>query len=152
MVRQMTATKQDNFTHVLDESLRILVVDDDPIQREFANVYLSTPTVEVVTAVSAGHARQRMRNKTFDIILVDHEMPEISGTEFVRALRADKKYADLPIIMVTSHEDIATIDNAYQAGATSFAVKPVNWRLLSYQIKYVLRAQKSLRERSAHAA
>jgi signal transduction histidine kinase len=45
----------------------------------------------------------------------------------------------MPVIMVTGREDIASIDQAFEAGATSFAVKPINWRLLSHQIKYVLR-------------
>jgi CheY-like chemotaxis protein len=147
----MTAAHSEKHSYVLDEPVRILVVDDDPIQREFSSVYLSSPHAEVMTAVSAEHAFQRLRNKTFDILLVDYEMPGMNGVEFVEALRADDRYADLPVIMVTSHEDIATIDAAYRAGATSFATKPVNWRLLNYHIRYVFRAQKVLKERIAHA-
>ena len=74
-------------------------------------------------------------------------MPGMNGLDLIRTIRNDPRLADLPIIMVTSHEDISTIDKAYKAGATSFATKPVNWRLLSYQIKYVLRAQAAFRSR-----
>jgi DNA-binding response OmpR family regulator len=44
------------------------------------------------------------------------------------------------VIVVTGREDASAIDRAFDAGATSFLVKPINWRLLSYQIRYVMRA------------
>lgn len=128
------------FAFVLDRPARLLVVDDDPIQREFASVYLAAPEVEVISAPSANHGLIRLRNESFDIVLVDYEMPGMNGIEFIAQVRADPNLRHLPVVMVTSHEDMLTIDAAYQAGATSFATKPVNWRLLSYQIKYVLRA------------
>ncbi|MGE3244970.1 MAG: PleD family two-component system response regulator [Beijerinckiaceae bacterium] len=127
------------FNHVLNTNLRILVVDDDPIQREFASVYISTPTAEVVTAPSGKEGFQALKREAFDIVLVDFDMPGMNGLEFIESLRSDSRLASLPVIMVTGHEDIATIDAAFRAGATSFVTKPVNWRLLSYQIKYVLR-------------
>src|SRR5262249_11032993 len=49
----------------------------------------------------------------------------------------------LPVIMLTGHDDIASIDRAYQLGAHAFATKPVNWRLLSYQIRYVARTTRT---------
>jgi DNA-binding response OmpR family regulator len=45
----------------------------------------------------------------------------------------------MPVMMLTGHEDIASVDRAYGLGANSFVTKPVNWRLLSYHIRYVLR-------------
>ena len=129
-----------SYTYVLDAPARLLVVDDDPIQREFTSVYLATPTAEVALASSGEQALACLRNEKFNIALIDYEMPGMNGVELLKAIRADWQLADLPVIMVTSHEDIATIDAAYRAGATSFSTKPVNWRLLSYQIRYVLRA------------
>jgi FixJ family two-component response regulator len=55
-------------------------------------------------------------------------------------LRADPRYNGLPVIVVTGREDIEAVDRAFQAGATSFVVKPLNWRLLSHQIRYVHRS------------
>lgn len=139
------------YTHVLDEPVRILVVDDDPIQREFASVYLSTPVAEIITVASAEHGLLRLRNEKFDLMIIDYEMPGMNGIELVVSIRSDPQFLRLPVIMVTSHEDIATIDAAYRAGATSFITKPVNWRLLSYQIKYVLRANALLHGAASHA-
>jgi CheY-like chemotaxis protein len=132
------------FTFVLNEAIRILVVDDDPILREFATVYLGTPAASVETAPNAEKGLQLLAAGTFDLALVDLEMPGMGGLEMIRRIRADAGLRRLPVIVVTGHEDMISIDRAFQAGATSFVTKPVNWRLLSYQIRYVLRAQNSL--------
>ena len=126
------------FSYVLDSDLRILVVDDDHIQREFSCVYLSAPNVEVVAAASGKEALTLLRDSKFDVALIDFDMPGINGVELIESIRANPVLAGLPIIMVTGYEDILTIDSAFHAGATSFVTKPVNWRLLSYQIKFVL--------------
>src|SRR5690606_30341484 len=54
-----------------------------------------------------------------------------------------ERFERLPVIIVTGREDVAAIDKAFLAGATSFVVKPINWRLLSYQIRYVHRSAKA---------
>lgn len=128
------------FFFVLSEPARMLVVDDDPIQLEFACVYLATPTAAVETSLSAEAGLAKLEEAGFDIALIDLEMPGMGGLEMIRRIRADAKLKDLPVIVVTGHEDMVSIDAAFRAGATSFVTKPVNWRLLSYQVRYVLRA------------
>jgi len=146
----VSSSSNVGYTHILDEPVRILVVDDDPIQREFAAVYLSTPVAEIIAVASAEHGLLRARNEKFDLVIADYEMPGMNGIDLVKAIRADAQLARLPVIMVTSHEDIGTIDAAYRAGATSFITKPVNWRLLSYQIRYVLRASALMHGAPSH--
>jgi CheY-like chemotaxis protein len=144
-----SAAKRDRtFTYVLDDDARILVTDDDPILREFARVHLTTPTASVEVAESAEEALACLNKGQFDIALVDLEMPGIGGLEMIKRLRADPLHCDLPIVVVTGRDDMSSIDLAYEAGATSFVTKPVNWRLMSYQLRYVLRAQRSYRARS----
>ena len=72
-------------------------------------------------------------------------MPGMNGIDLVRSLRADTRFADLPVVMVTGREDMVSIDAAYEAGATSFVTKPVNWRVLSYHLRFVLRAEQARR-------
>ena len=142
-------TGQDRaFTYVLDDEARILVTDDDPILREFARVHLTTPSASVEVAESGEDGLARLDNGQFDIALIDLEMPGMGGLEMIKRLRADPRHCDLPIVVVTGRDDISSIDLAYEAGATSFVTKPVNWRLMSYQLRYVLRAQRSYRTRA----
>ncbi len=133
-----------SHAYVLNETLRILVVDDDPIQREFAKVYLSTPTVDVETACNGAEGLARLEDENFDIALVDIDMPVMNGFELVEAVRDRPSLHELPIIVITGREDIESIDRAFALGATSFVCKAVNWRLLSYQIKFVLRAGRAV--------
>ena len=131
-----------NFTFVLGGDVRILVMDDDPIQCEFARVYLSTPTASVETAENGEEGLRLLRAGKFDLAVVDLDMPVMNGFQTIRAIRNDPDLRTLPIVIVTGREDVESIDRAYDEGATSFVTKPVNWRLLSYQLRYVLRAQR----------
>ena len=128
-----------SFFYVLNESVRILLADDDPIMREFASVYLSSPKADVVTVLHGGAAIDALKKGAFDILLLDLEMPEMNGFEVLDRLRSDPATTFLPVIVITGLEDFVSIDRAYALGATSFVIKPVNWRLLAYQVKYVLR-------------
>lgn len=130
------------WTFVLDEPTRILVVDDDPILSEFASVHLATPYTSIDTACDGVAARAKLGQAPYDILLLDIEMPELDGLSLLNEIRSDEKLRHLPVIMLTGHEDIASIDRAYHLGASSFVTKPVNWRQLSYQIRYVLRTSR----------
>jgi CheY-like chemotaxis protein len=127
------------FFYVLRESIRILYVDDDPILREFAVVNLATERASVDTAADGRAALAAISAAPPDLVLLDLEMPEMDGFQVLEALRADPKFRDLPVIVVTGREDVEAVDRAFAVGATSFVVKPLNWRLLSHQLRYVHR-------------
>src|SRR4030081_386243 len=127
------------WSYVLDDDSRILFADDDPILVEFAKVHLSTPNTVVESAKDGLEAWHRLCTESFDLVLIDIVMPGLDGFSLVERIRADEKLRHLPLVMVTGHEDVVSIDRAFAAGATSFVTKPVNWRLLSHQLRYVLR-------------
>jgi two-component system, sensor histidine kinase and response regulator len=136
--------KNDNgrWFFVLDERARILFVDDDLILAEFAKVHLATPVAEVESDANGQAAWERLCGESFDLVLVDIEMPVLDGFGLLERIRADARFEHLPVIMLTGREDIASIDRAYRLGATSFVTKPVNWRQLSYNLRYVLRTSR----------
>ena len=72
------------------------------------------------------------------MLLLDVEMPGLNGFEVCRRVRAQKRAA-LPIVMVTGLDDRRAIDQAFEAGATDFISKPVNWSLLPHRLTYILR-------------
>jgi diguanylate cyclase len=73
------------------------------------------------------------------IVLLDVDMPGMDGFEVCRRLRAQSRLASVPIVMVTGHEDSEAIRRAFEAGATDFIPKPVNWALLPRRLEYILR-------------
>lgn len=134
------------------DAMRILVVDDDPVYRETARMFLSMFGRQVVLAECGSAGLERARQGAFDVMIVDLEMPDMSGLEVIAATRAMPQHRDLPIIMVTSRDDAPAIDRAYELGASSFIVKPVNWTLLDHAIRFVRRAAlNEVTARRAHA-
>jgi diguanylate cyclase (GGDEF)-like protein len=73
------------------------------------------------------------------IVLLDVEMPGLDGYAVCRRLRGDPRFTTTPIVMVTGHEDPTAIGLAFEAGATDFIAKPVNWALLPRRLEYILR-------------
>ncbi len=131
------------FFYVLDEKTSILFVDDDPILQEFAQVNLSSPDVTVDVASDGAEALERLAHGDYELVLLDLEMPVLNGFDTLAAVRADPRLQDLAVIVQTGREDVEAIDRAFRLGATSFVTKPLNWRLLTYQIRYVLRASRT---------
>lgn len=135
------------FFYVLEDAARILFVDDDPILREFAQVNLTSPNASVDVASNGAEALERLI-EGYDVILLDLEMPVLDGFDTLAAIRANPRTRDLAVIVQTGREDVEAIDRAFRLGATSFVTKPLNWRLLSYQMLYVLRASRAERKLS----
>jgi len=125
-------------------TVRVLVADDDRLLRDIASATLEGAgfTVEAVAsgdAVVAACAREMP-----DIVLLDVEMPEGDGYQACANLRALPGGFDVPVVMVTGLDDPLSINLAYDAGATDFVVKPINWALLVHRIRYVLRGARTI--------
>jgi signal transduction histidine kinase len=95
-------------------------------------------------------AWERLQAGSFDLALLDIDMPHFNGFELLKMIRRAESLSRLPVVMVTGREDVKSIDTAFRLGATSFVTKPVNWRQLSYQLQYVLRMSRM--EQAARAA
>jgi diguanylate cyclase (GGDEF)-like protein len=73
------------------------------------------------------------------VVLLDVDMPGMTGVDVCRRLRREPRFDSVPIVMVTGQEDAGAIRLAFEAGATDFIRKPVNWTLLPYRLEYILR-------------
>jgi two-component system, sensor histidine kinase len=131
----------DHF--VKTDFARVLVVDDDPILREFAISHLTSPSMEVCVAEDGLIAMEALRKSDFDVALVDLDMPNLNGFELMEAMARDPRLIGVPVVVITGRDDMEAIDLAFAAGATSFVVKPINWRLITHQLAYVLRNSRS---------
>lgn len=142
-VHELNGRNMSQFFYVLDKTARLLFVDDDPILREFAQVNLASPSACIETAAHGAEALERLSAADYDLVLLDLEMPVLNGFDTLAAIRANPRTAGMPVIVQTGREDVEAIDKAFRLGATSFVIKPLHWRLLTYQIMYVLRASEA---------
>ena len=125
-------------------SARILIADDDAMLREIATAMLESAGHSVRTACSGDTAVAACAVEMPDIALLDVEMPDGDGYQACANIRTLPGGADVPIVMVTGLDDPHSIDRAFQAGATDFVIKPINWALLTHRIGYVLRGARTL--------
>jgi PAS domain S-box-containing protein len=131
---------------------KILIADDDATTRAILSTALQSAGFEVGEAVDGPDTLAKFRERPYDLVMLDVDMPGLTGYEVCAALRAD--VGDLlPIVVVTGMDDVQSIDAAYRAGATDFIAKPVNWTLVGHRARYLLRSyQATLDLRAAEAS
>jgi len=122
---------------------RILVADDDALLREIATAMLENAGFEAEAVASGAAAVAACTARMPDLVLLDVEMPDGNGYQACSGIRALANGREVPIVMVTGFDDAASINLAYDAGATDFVVKPLNWPLLAHRIRYVLRGARA---------
>ena len=121
----------------------ILVVDDDADARLMMRAALRKAGFEVRLAGGGEEAQAQFRAAPCDMVMLDVEMPDISGHELCAILR-EQAGPLLPIVMVTGSDDVQSVERAYQQGATDFIAKPVNWAQLGHRVRYLLRGHQAL--------
>jgi len=125
-------------------SVRVLVADDDGLLRDIAAATLEGAGFIVETVPSGDAALAACARHMPDIVLLDVEMPGGDGYQACSNIRTLPGGFDVPIVMVTGLDDPTSINLAYDAGATDFVVKPINWALLVHRIRYVLRGARTI--------
>ena len=105
----------------------ILIVDDSRIMRNIVKNTFSELKIpcQFIEAENGKKAYQTLETNKIDLILLDWNMPEMDGMEFLRKVRNMPDYKDLPIIMVTSESAKYNVVEALQNGATDYIVKPI---------------------------
>jgi len=130
---------------VTDRRFTVLVVDDDPGARLVMRAALLKAGFEVRLAEGGLDALRQFRAAPSDLVMLDVDMPDLGGHEVCSVLRAEAG-ALLPIVMVTGMDDVASVEAAYQHGATDFIAKPVNWALIGHRVRYLFRSRQAMQD------
>ena len=125
-----------------EQQTSILVVDDDPGVGMMARAGLVPHGYRVHSVTTGEAALQHIADAPPDLILLDVILPGISGFDVCQRLRRLPAGNQIPVVVVTSLDDSTSIEQAYEAGATAFVTKPINWPMLRHQLQYVLRASR----------
>ena len=132
----------------------ILVADDDPTMRLLISETLAGEFGPIVEAEDGKIAVDRLGEGSFRLAVVDLHMPVLDGFGVIASARASAETRHLPIIVVTSRDDVVAIERAFALGATSFICKPLNWNIFRHQVRFVLetaRIADEARGMQAHA-
>ena len=105
--------------------MRVLIIDDSRAMRTILSHMLRQLGFDVSEATNGREALARLGElDRVDLALVDWNMPELNGIEFVRKVRADSRYNDLLLMMVTTETEVQQVAAALQAGANEYVMKP----------------------------
>lgn len=125
--------------------MKILVVDDSPFYLSMVSKYLGeiSGVSEVFLSSNPHEVIDIIGTKNIDILIMDVIMPGISGFDLLKALRSDKRYDDIPIIMFTSLNDLESYKKCYELGATDFIGKPINIIEFNARLKVAIQSKRS---------
>ena len=119
----------------------ILVVDDEHDIVTLIGKVLKKSGYEVITANDGLECIKKVETESPDLILLDNVMPNMDGPTALAKLKASKKTADIPVIMVTALADQEHIVNAQKGGAVEYIVKPFDYPVLLEKIARVLKSK-----------
>jgi len=127
---------------VFERSPRILVADDDWLNRDLLATYLKASGCEVIAAADGESALEAIRDQPPDLALVDVQMPRMDGLELCRTLKNAPATRFVPVIVVTALDSEAEELRAIEAGADDFITKPYKSIILLTRVRSLLRIKK----------
>jgi two-component system phosphate regulon response regulator PhoB len=127
----------DPFTQ--GPNARVLVVDDDRDIRDVVGAMLDAVGLAVDSVPSAEEALERMRAQAFDLVVLDWNLPGITGIELCRLLRRDPSLTTMPVLFLTAHASSRDVVEAFASGADDYVVKPFRAPELGARIFGLLR-------------
>ncbi|BBP44832.1 two-component system response regulator [Thiosulfatimonas sediminis] len=135
-----------------DSPSKVLIIEDDSVTRMMLAKVLTHSGYEIIQATNGREGLGAYMQHNPNVVLMDVMMPVMDGFAATRAIREYEQKRAVPILMLTALDDIHSIDDAFDAGATDFITKPINWGIFAQRIKYALRtAQIEDRLRSRQA-
>lgn len=130
---------------------RVLVADDDPQMQLAIKTCLGRKDFDVTVVNNGASALELLERESFDLVVTDQQMPQMSGTELLSAMQ--KKELDTPVIMITAYGTITQAVEAMQNGAADFITKPFSAMDLERIVERVLLPEaKASRQRSPRQA
>jgi two-component system chemotaxis response regulator CheY len=117
----------------------IMVVDDSRIMRNIVKNTFSELKIpcQFIEAGNGRDALMLLQNQKVHLVLLDWNMPQLSGLDFLKQVRTMEQYKDLPIIMVTSESAKYNVIEALKNGATDYIIKPVNEKTFSDKLSKI---------------
>ncbi len=118
-----------------EDDVRALIVDDSRATRTIIKRMLTDVGFEVVEATDGVDALRRLKEiGQADVLLVDWNMPEMNGYDLVCAIRGDRRYDKVPLMMVTSETEMGQMAKALAAGANEYVMKPFTKEVITEKL------------------
>jgi light-regulated signal transduction histidine kinase (bacteriophytochrome) len=117
---------------------KFLVVDDSELSREMLCRILERQGHTCVTAANGSEAFERLNTETFDLLLLDLMMPDMSGIEVLQNVRSNPSLQDMAVVMLSAFDEVADIGRCFEMGAEDYLLKPFDRVVLNARLQAVL--------------
>ena len=121
-------------------SRSVLIVDDSEFVRNYHSAILRDASFQVITAGDGMEALERLFTNHCDLVLTDINMQRMDGYEFIRRVRAEKQFQQLPIIIISTENQPKDRKKGFEAGANLYIVKPCSPEVMLETLKMVMTA------------
>jgi len=119
-------------------SIKVLIVDDFAASRKVLVITLEQLGFDNIEEVSYGNsALVRLKSGLFDLVIMDMDMPKMSGLELLKQIRYDPNLKQIPVLMVTENGMQENIVAAFKAGLNAYVVKPVDVKVFAEKMKNI---------------
>lgn len=133
-------------------ALRLLLVEDTPLNLELETIVLQRANFEVTPVSTGEDALEALAREDFDVVALDIRLPGLDGIEVVRRIRKNPLTADLPVVAITALAMPGDRELALEAGCNAYVTKPARARELADAITGVVRARHEATSESPQAA
>jgi diguanylate cyclase (GGDEF)-like protein len=130
---------------------RLLIVDDDAYCQDVLSDALESADYQIFTADDGVAALKFVQQQPVDLILLDINMPKLTGLEVLRRLKADGATRHLPVIMVTADDTESQISSCLDLGANDHVVKPFSHVIVRARVRAALRSYETIQQQQAMA-
>lgn len=101
----------------------VLIVDDEQQTIEIFQAALSSQGYQITVADNGKNALEKIKNKKFDIIILDEMMPDMSGNDVMQVLKQDETTKNIPVVILTNYGEVGLVKDAMAAGASDYLLK-----------------------------
>jgi serine/threonine protein kinase len=129
--------------HAMTDVCRILVVDDNQMNRDMLSRRLARRGYEVDVAEGGRAALEKLESGDFDLVLLDLQMPDLSGFEVLEVIRSTHSTFELPVLMVTANAESERVVDALKMGANDYVTKPIDFPVILARIEAQLAVSRS---------
>ncbi|MFT7433088.1 MAG: DNA-binding response OmpR family regulator [Alphaproteobacteria bacterium] len=126
---------------VFDRDRRLLVVDDDILLQQMVSKILQGENIDVVFCGNGEDALKLVDQESFDLIILDMNMPGLNGIETLSALKENKALSHIPVVMLTRRDEDKNVVNCLKQGAIDYIIKPFDATLFVSRITNILKSQ-----------
>ena len=123
----------------------ILIVDDDPVNLKVLQAILEEE-YRVLTVTSANEALENIHRHSWDLVISDVMMPNMSGYELTIKIREQFEISELPILLLTARNQVEDISTGFKSGANDYLAKPVNTLELKARVRALINLKFSIQE------